>query len=175
MIKSSNYTLQIYTSNILKFFLEQIEVDLICAVLCFVTQLCPTLCNPMDFNLPGSSVHGDSPGKSTGVGCHALLQGIFPAHRWNPGLSNCLHILYHLSHQGSPWILERVAYPFSRGSFRPRNQIRVSCMQVISLLAELPRKPRFNIFLVYSPPKVVNCYITAFWYSVWYSLMYGYR
>ena len=27
---------------------------------------------------PGSSVHGDSPGKNTGVGCHALLQGIFP-------------------------------------------------------------------------------------------------
>ena len=27
---------------------------------------------------PGSPVHGDSPGKDTGVGCHALLQGIFP-------------------------------------------------------------------------------------------------
>ena len=27
-----------------------------------------TLCNPMDCNLPGSSVHGDSPGKNTGVG-----------------------------------------------------------------------------------------------------------
>ena len=26
---------------------------------------------------PGSSVHGDSPGKNTGVGCHALLQGSF--------------------------------------------------------------------------------------------------
>ena len=30
----------------------------------------------MDYSLPGSSVHGDSPGKKTGVGCHALLQGI---------------------------------------------------------------------------------------------------
>ena len=29
----------------------------------------------MDRSLPGSSVHGDSPGKNTGVGCHALLQG----------------------------------------------------------------------------------------------------
>ena len=28
-------------------------------------------------SLPGSSVHGDSPGKDSGVGCHALLQGIF--------------------------------------------------------------------------------------------------
>ena len=47
-------------------------------VLCFVTQSCPTLCNPMDGSPPGSSVHGDSPGKNIGVGCHALLQGIFP-------------------------------------------------------------------------------------------------
>ena len=36
------------------------------------------LCNPMDYSLPGSSVRGDSPGKNTGVGCHALFQGIFP-------------------------------------------------------------------------------------------------
>ena len=43
-----------------------------------VTQLCPTLCNPMVCSPPDSSVHGDSPGKNTSVGCHALLQGIFP-------------------------------------------------------------------------------------------------
>ena len=41
-------------------------------------QLCLTLCDPMDCSLPGSSVHGYSPGKNTGVGCHFLLQGIFP-------------------------------------------------------------------------------------------------
>ena len=40
-------------------------------------QSCSTLCNPMDCSLPASSVHGDSPGKTTGVGCHVLLQGIF--------------------------------------------------------------------------------------------------
>ena len=34
--------------------------------------------NPMDCSPPDSSVHGDSPGKNTGVGCHFLLQGIFP-------------------------------------------------------------------------------------------------
>ena len=39
-------------------------------------QSCWTLCNSMDCSPPGSSVHGDSPGKNTGVGCHALLQGI---------------------------------------------------------------------------------------------------
>ena len=49
-------------------------------------QLCPTLCDPMDCSLPISSVHGDSAGKNTGVGCHALLQGIFPTQGSNPCL-----------------------------------------------------------------------------------------
>ena len=60
---------------------------------------------------PGSSVHGDSPGKNTGVGCLALLQGIFPTQGSNPGFPPCRQILYHLSHQGSPRILEWVAIP----------------------------------------------------------------
>ena len=50
------------------------------------------------------SAHADSPGKNTGVDCHALLQGIFPTWGLNPGLLNCGQILYHLSHQGSPWL-----------------------------------------------------------------------
>ena len=45
---------------------------------CLVTQSCLTLCHPVDCSPPSSSVHGDSPGKNTGVGCHALLHGIFP-------------------------------------------------------------------------------------------------
>ena len=44
-------------------------------MLCLVAQSCPTLCDPMECSLPGSTVHGNSPGKNTGVGCHALLQG----------------------------------------------------------------------------------------------------
>ena len=95
-------------------------------VLCLVAQSCPTLCDPMDGSLPVSSVHGDSPGKNTGVGCHALLQGIFPTQGSNPGFLHCRWILYHLSHQGSPRILEWVAYPFSRGTSQPRNQTGVS-------------------------------------------------
>ena len=43
--------------------------------MCFVVQLCLILCNPMDCSLPGTSVHGNSPGKNTGVGCHALSPG----------------------------------------------------------------------------------------------------
>ena len=93
-----------------------------------VAQSCPTLCDPMDCSPPGSSVHEDSPGRNTGVGCHALLQGIFPTQRSNPGLPHCRQILYQLSHKGSPWILEWVAYPFFSGSSQPRNQIRVSCI-----------------------------------------------
>ena len=50
----------------------------LCAALCLVTPLCPTLCDPMDCSLPGSSVCRDSPGKRTAVGCHVLLQGTFP-------------------------------------------------------------------------------------------------
>ena len=40
---------------------------------CQLLQSCLTLCDPVDCSLPGSSVCGDSPGKNTGVGCHALL------------------------------------------------------------------------------------------------------
>ena len=41
--------------------------------MCLIVQSCLTLCDPMDCSPPGSSVHGDSPGKNTGVDCHALL------------------------------------------------------------------------------------------------------
>ena len=63
-----------------------------------VAQLCPTLCNPMDYSQPGFSVHGDSPGKNTGVGCHSLFQGIFSTQGLNSGLLHCWWTLYHLSH-----------------------------------------------------------------------------
>ena len=61
-------------------------------MLCLVTQSCPTLCNPMYCSPPGSSVHGDSPGKNTGVGCHALLQGVFPTQGLNPDRSPSLQV-----------------------------------------------------------------------------------
>ena len=96
------------------------------AVLCLVGQSSPTLCDPIDCSWTGSSVDGDSPGKNTEVGCHALLQGIFPTQGTNPSLPHCRWIFYHLRHQGSPWILEWVAYLFSRGSSWPRNQTWIS-------------------------------------------------
>ena len=71
--------------------------------MCLVAHLRLTLCDPMDCSPPGSSVHGDSPGKNTGVGCHALLQGIFQTQGSNPGFPHGRQILYCLSRQGSPY------------------------------------------------------------------------
>ena len=126
-----------------------------------------TLCDPLDWSPPGSSVHGDSSGKNTGLGSHSLLQGIFLTQGLNPSILYCRQILsswvtreaqeywselpcpppgdlpspgieprspslpvilYQLSHQGSPRVLEWVAYHFSRGSFQPRNRTGVSCI-----------------------------------------------
>ena len=65
---------------------------------------CSRLLRPWDFL-----------GKSTGVGCHFLLQWIFPTQGSNPGLPHCRQTLYHLSHQGSPWktthLFIKDAYP----------------------------------------------------------------
>ena len=72
---------------------------------CLVTQSCPALWDPMDYSWPGSSIHGDSPGKNTRISYHPLLQGIFPTQRLNPGHPHCRWILYCLSHQGSPNLL----------------------------------------------------------------------
>ena len=97
------------------------------SVLCLATEhLVVLICDSKHNSPPGSSVHGVSPSKNIGVDCQALLQGISPTQGLNPGLLHCRWILYWLSHQGSPRILEWKAYPFSRGSFQPRNQTRVS-------------------------------------------------
>ena len=59
-----------------------------------VTQLCPTLCDPMDCKLC------NSPGQNTGVGSLSLLLGIFLTQGSNPGLPHCRQILYQLSLNG---------------------------------------------------------------------------
>ena len=123
-----------------------------------VAQSCPTFCDPrglfMEFSrpeyrpfpspgdLPNPGTEPRSPAlqvdflpgepqgkpKKTGVVSLSLLQGIFPTQGLNPGLPRCKWILYQWSHKGSPRKLEWVAYPFSRGSSRPRNRTRVSCI-----------------------------------------------
>ena len=119
------------------------------ALLCLVAQSCPTLCDPVDCSPPDCSVHGNSPGKNTGVCCHALLQGTFPTQGWNPGLPLCRQILYCLSHQGSPRIPEWVAYLFSRGSSDPGIKLGSPALQVDSLPVELPGKPLVTLTLAH--------------------------
>ena len=61
----------------------------------------------------------DSPGKNTGVGCHALLQGIFSTQGLNPGLPHCRQILYHLRPQGSPFLPDAIMSPSTRWCSTP--------------------------------------------------------
>ena len=120
-----------------------------CAVLCRSVTLCDTMnCSP-----PGSSVHGDSPGKNTGVDCYALLLGIFPTQGSNPGLPHYRRIFYHLSYQGSPRILAWVAYLFSGQPIpypgdlpNPGIKPGSPTLQVDSLPAGLPGKPHLHFF-----------------------------
>ena len=72
----------------------KVKVKSLSHVCLFVTPwavACTRLLRPWDFL-----------GKSTGVGCHFLLQEIFPTQGSNPGLLHCRQMLYHLNHQGSP-------------------------------------------------------------------------
>ena len=80
-----------------------------------VTHLCLSLGNPMDCSPPGSSVHGDSPGKNTGVGYHSLLQGFVPIQGSNPGLLHRRQILYCLNHQDLCYLCS--VYPPSCSQF----------------------------------------------------------
>ena len=82
--------------------------------------------------------------KNTGLGCYALLQGILATQGLYPGLPHFREILYYLSHQGSPRILEWVAYPFSRDLPNPGIKPGSPELQAYSLPAALPRKPVHN-------------------------------
>ena len=95
---------------------------------CLVAQSCLTPCHPMDCLPPGSSVHGNSPGKNVKSGLPCPPPGNLPNPGSNPGLLHFRWILCHLSHQGSPRILEWVAYHISRGTSQPRNRTRVPCI-----------------------------------------------
>ena len=76
-----------------------------------ISQSYPTLCDPMHRSLPCSSVRGYYPGKNTGVGCHAFLQGIFQTQGSNTVLPHCRWIIYCLSHQGSPYLTATLLQP----------------------------------------------------------------
>ena len=105
-----------------------------------VAQLCPTLCDPMDCRLQGSSVHGIFQARVLQwVAISFSRRSSWPrdrtqvsriaGRRFNP-----------LSHQGNPRIPEWVAYPFFRGSSWPTNQAWVSCIAGEFFTTEPPRK-----------------------------------
>jgi len=62
---------------------------------CLVAKSCLTLLWPRDCNHARLLCPWDSPGKNTGVGCHFLLQGIFPTQQSNSHLLHCRGIPYH--------------------------------------------------------------------------------
>ena len=82
-----------------------------------VAQSCPTLCDHTDLYSPW-----DSPGQNPGVGTLSLLQGNLPNLGTEPRSPTLQADSFQLGHQGSPRILEWVAYPFSMGSSQPRDQ-----------------------------------------------------
>ena len=115
------------------------------AVLCLVTQSCPTLCSPMNCSPPGSSVHGDSPGKNTGGGSHALLQGIFPTQESNWDLLHCRQILYQLSYQGSLIFTIKAAYSLAH---KDMLLVGISLKVIVSAL--------ISTYIQISPLRAIN-------------------
>ena len=87
----------------------------------------------------------ESPGQNTKMGSCSLLQGVFLTQGSKPGLPHCRQILDWLSHQGSPRILERVAYPFSRGFPNPGIELGSPALQADSSTTELCGKPTARI------------------------------
>ena len=114
------------------------------------------------------------PGQNAGVSNRSLLQGIFPTVGSNPGLLPCRQILYQLSHQGSPRILEWAAYPFCRGSAWPRNWPGVSCIAGGFFTSWATRKAHFlqwflskiSLFTYLAVPGL-SCGILSFSCGTW--------
>ena len=77
---------------------KKVKVKSLSRVRLFVTPWTVAYQVPLSMEFPR-----DFPGKSTGVICHFLLQGIFPTQGSNPGLRHCRQTLYCLSHQGRSW------------------------------------------------------------------------
>ena len=96
-------------------------LDACCLLITLLNSLESESCSVMSNSWQPYGLYSpwNSPSRSTGVGRFSFLQRIFPTQGSNPGLPHCEWILYHLSHRGSPRILEWVAYPFSSLSFRP--------------------------------------------------------
>ena len=80
------------------------------------------------------------------MGCHALLHRTFPTHGSNPVPLHCRHILYHLSHQGSPEHWSGSLIPSSGDLPDPGIELGPPALQADSLPAELPRRPQYHSY-----------------------------
>ena len=89
----------------------------------------------------------NSPGQNTGVGKPFPSSGDFPNPVIKTGVPHC-RILYQLSHQGSPRILELVAYPLSRGSSQPRNPTGFSFIEGRFFTSWATREAQIIFFVV---------------------------
>ena len=121
MIKYYTYTLNNRIQICINFNLTVIEIY--SCVHALLSESCSVMSNSLWPHGPYST--WNSQGQNT-PGQISFLQGIFPTQGSNPGLPHRRQILYQLSCKRSQRILEWVAYPFSSGSFWPRNQTGVS-------------------------------------------------
>ena len=76
------------------------------------------------------------------MGSRSLFQEIFPTQGSNPGLLHCRRVLYQLSHQERPRILERVAIPSPGDPSDPGIELGSLALQPDSLPTELSGKPK---------------------------------
>ena len=114
----------------------------------------------MGCSLPRSSIHGDSPGKNTGKRLPCPPPGDLPNLGIKPRSSSLQADSLPSELLGSSWILEWVAYPFSRGSSQPWNWTRVSCMAGGFLTNWATRKAHRHICI----------YIYIYMYTSWVSI-----
>ena len=122
-----NILFRVILNNVFDFFVLLLEFQWLLVTL-LVLPVKSESCSIVSDSLQPQGLYNlwNSLGQNTGVGSLSLLHGIFPTQGLNPGLPQCRWILYQLSHKGSPGILEWVAFPFSRGSFQPRDYTQVS-------------------------------------------------
>ena len=117
-----------------------------------VAQLCPTLCNPMDYSLSGSSVMEFSRQENRS-GLTFSSPGDLPNPGIKPGLPLCKQILYHLSHQGNPNISESTVnsglmwLDFVISYFSMKHQCEDICRPTLSTVLQHNLKNTFSIVL----------------------------
>ena len=103
----------------------------------------------------------NSPGQNTGMGSLSLLQRIFSTQGSNPGLPHCRQILYQLSHQRSPRILESYPIPSPVDLPDPGIELGSPASQMESIPTELSGKPEPDLYIVNISANIITITKTA--------------